>query len=112
MTPPMTGPSTPGLHVLYIPAVCVLITFQGYYSQFVFNSDPDLAPGPLTRRQTLIFNALLACLWWTYYWACVIDPGRYVFPDPSSSSTAAEADPDLRPTTPSFPQQQQQQQHP
>ncbi|KAL2130513.1 hypothetical protein VTI74DRAFT_6275 [Chaetomium olivicolor] len=107
MTSPRTGPSTPGLHLLYIPAVCALIIFQGYYSQYLFNTDPDLAPGPLTRRQTLTFNILLACVWWTYYWACTVDPGRYVFPKCSNGS---EPDPDLRPTATFLQQQQQQQQ--
>ncbi|KXX80178.1 Palmitoyltransferase PFA4 [Madurella mycetomatis] len=95
MTSVKTGPSTPGLHILYIPAVCLLIAFQGYFSQYLFNTNPNLAPGPLTRRQTLTFNVLLACLWWTYYLACTVDPGRYIFPAPSSD----KADPDLRPTS-------------
>ena len=104
MAPLKTGPSTPGLHLAYIPAVCVLIAVQGYYSQYLFNADPDLAPGPLTRRQTITFNVLLACLWWTYYRACTVDPGRYDFPAPSGGAPADAAsdpapDPDLRPTT-------------
>lgn len=101
MTSPQTGPSTRGLHLLYIPAVCALIAFQGYYSQYLFSADPDLAPGPLTRRQTLTFNALLALVWWTYYRACTADPGRYTFPRPPSSSSSShpDHDPDLRPTT-------------
>ncbi|KAL2259721.1 hypothetical protein VTK26DRAFT_6484 [Humicola hyalothermophila] len=110
MTSPKTGPSTPGLHNLYIPAVIVLILFQGYYSQYLFNTDPDLAPGPLTRRETITFNALLVCLWWTYYKACATDPGRYVFPpsttspsDPNNPSRS-DPDPDLRPTAQSRPQ--------
>lgn len=98
MTSLKTGPSTPGLHILYIPAVCLLIAFQGYFSQYLFNTNPNLAPGPLTRRQTLTFNALLACLWWTYYLACTVDPGRYIFPAPSSD----KPDPDLRPTSTSI----------
>ncbi|KAL2023619.1 hypothetical protein VTK56DRAFT_1776 [Thermocarpiscus australiensis] len=93
MTSLKTGPSTPGLHLLYIPAVCALIAFQGYYSQYLFNTNPDLAPGPLTRRQSLTFNALLLCVWWTYYRACTVDPGRYVFPAASSSSSSSSADP-------------------
>ncbi|GAB1310239.1 Palmitoyltransferase [Madurella fahalii] len=95
MTSLKTGPSTPGLHVLYIPAVCLLIAFQGYFSQYLFNTAPNLAPGHLTRRQTLTFNTLLVCVWWTYYLACTVDPGRYKFPAPSSD----KPDPDLRPTS-------------
>ncbi|KAK4157762.1 DHHC palmitoyltransferase-domain-containing protein [Chaetomidium leptoderma] len=96
-----TGPSTQGLHLLYIPAVCCLIAFQGYYSQYLFNTDPDLAPGPLPRQETITFNLLLLNVWWTYYLACTVDPGRYLFPPSSSkSSTPPEnPDPDLRPTT-------------
>ncbi|KAL2184417.1 zf-DHHC-domain-containing protein [Thermothelomyces heterothallicus CBS 203.75] len=80
MTSLRTGPATAGLHRLYIPAVCALIAFLGYYSQYLFNTDPDLAPGPLTRRETLTFNGLIACVWLTYYRACTVDPGRYRFP--------------------------------
>lgn len=99
MTSRTTGPSTPGLHRLYIPAVCLLIAFQGYFSQYLLNTSPDLAPGPLTRRETLTFNALLICLWWTYYLACTVDPGRYIFPSATPSSSSADnPDPDLRPT--------------
>ncbi|KAK4039333.1 DHHC palmitoyltransferase-domain-containing protein [Parachaetomium inaequale] len=100
MTSLKTGPSTRGLHRLYIPAVCALIAFQGYYSQYLFHTDPELAPGPLTRRETITFNTLLACLWLTYYRACTVDPGRYLFPpssstttDPTPSSTTTTTDP-------------------
>ncbi|KAL2199082.1 DHHC palmitoyltransferase-domain-containing protein [Corynascus similis CBS 632.67] len=80
MTSLKTGPATPGLHLLYIPSVCALIAFLGYFSQYLFNTDPDLAPGPLTRRETLTFNSLIVCVWLTYYRACTVDPGRYCFP--------------------------------
>ena len=100
MTTPKTGPSTPGLHLLYIPAVVALILFQGYFSQYLFNTDPNLSPGPLTRRETLTFNALLLCLWWTYYKACTTHPGRYIFPSTSSDPNSSSfPDPDLRPTS-------------
>jgi len=104
MTALKTGPATGGLHLVYIPAVCVLIAVQGYYSQYLFNTDPDLRPGPLTRRETLTFNLLLACLWCTYYRACTVDPGRYLFPsssssDPTSTNNNPNHDPDLGPTT-------------
>ncbi|KAK3310260.1 DHHC palmitoyltransferase-domain-containing protein [Chaetomium strumarium] len=93
MTSLMAGPSTPGLHLVYIPAVCLLIFFQGYYSQYLFSHDPELAPGPLTRRQTVSFNVLLAILWWTYYLACTVDPGRYLIPRrPTSSSSSTTCD--------------------
>ncbi|EGS19241.1 palmitoyltransferase pfa4-like protein [Thermochaetoides thermophila DSM 1495] len=99
MTSPITGPLAPGLHRLYIPAVCLLISFQGYYSQYLFNTEPDLAPGPLTRRETITFNTLLLCLWYTYYRACTVDPGRYIFSPSSEFSSSTGADPDLRPTS-------------
>jgi palmitoyltransferase len=103
MTSPKTGPSAPGLHLVYIPAVCALIAFQGYYSQYLFRSDPDLAPGPLTRRESLTFNILLACLWWTYYCACTVDPGRYIFPPSLTSSPPDPATADASPLNPLKP---------
>ncbi|KAK8075133.1 Palmitoyltransferase [Apiospora hydei] len=65
---------------LAVPAVCLLIAFLGYGSQVLFSRSPDLEPGPLTTTQTYTFNTLLLCLWWTYYRACTVDPGRYTFP--------------------------------
>ncbi|KAG7293220.1 hypothetical protein NEMBOFW57_003266 [Staphylotrichum longicolle] len=50
MTALKTGPSTAGLHLVYIPAVCLLIAFQGYYSQYLFNTDPTSARGPSPPR--------------------------------------------------------------
>ncbi|KAK0630004.1 DHHC palmitoyltransferase-domain-containing protein [Bombardia bombarda] len=86
-----TGPSsTPrrkgGIQSLAVPAVCLLIAFLGYFSQWLFQRSPDLAPGPLTTRETGIFNILLVCLWWTYYKACTVDPGGYSFPSTSTST--------------------------
>ncbi|KAK3393730.1 DHHC palmitoyltransferase-domain-containing protein [Podospora didyma] len=72
-----TGPTTKGLQRFAIPFVCVLIGFLGYYSQYLFYTSLDLAPGPLTTQQAAIFNILLACLWWTYYKACTVSPGCY-----------------------------------
>ncbi|KAK8104180.1 DHHC zinc finger domain-containing protein [Apiospora kogelbergensis] len=65
---------------LAVPAVCLLIAFLGYGSQILFSQSPDLEPGPLTPNQSYTFNTLLACLWYTYYKACTVDPGRYHFP--------------------------------
>ncbi|KAM7224398.1 palmitoyltransferase [Rhypophila decipiens] len=90
-----TGPSSSsssGLQRLMIPGVCLLITFLGYGSQLLFYTSPDLAPGPMTSRQAKIFNLLILCLWWTYYKAVTVDPGRYTHPFPddqnSNNSTA------------------------
>ncbi|KAK4647547.1 Palmitoyltransferase [Podospora bellae-mahoneyi] len=91
ITHPLAGPQTPGLHLLYVPSVVALIIFQGYFSQYLFNTSPDLRPGPLTFRENVTFNALLLCLWWTYYKACTVDPGRFIF---SPSSDKKEEDKD------------------
>ncbi|KAK5663557.1 hypothetical protein OQA88_3988 [Cercophora sp. LCS_1] len=90
-----TGPATAGLQVFAIPAVCILIAFLGYFSQWLFNNAPDLAPGALTQRQTVVFNTLLVCVWYTYYKACTVNPGRYPAlaydsePSPPQSASAA-----------------------
>ena len=34
----------------------------------------------------IVFNILLACLWYTYYKACSADPGRYAFPSVSPNN--------------------------
>ncbi|TPX17960.1 uncharacterized protein E0L32_011961 [Thyridium curvatum] len=84
MAPIQTGPATRGLQILAVPAVCMLIAFLGYSSQWLFHVAEDLAPGPLTPREFVAFNSLLLCLWWTYFKACTVDPGRYP-PLPSSA---------------------------
>lgn len=81
----LTGPVSDNLQSLFVPAVCFLISFLGYTSQWLFNTAESLEPGPLTRRETSIFNLLLVCLWWTYYKACTVAPGRYNFPTPKKS---------------------------
>ena len=86
-----TGPSTSGLQVLAIPGVVLLVSFLGYSSQWLFNSAADLAPGPLTTTQTVVFNALLLNLWWNYYKACTVDPGIYVLPPATSDSPDSSA---------------------
>lgn len=68
----------PFIRGLAVPSVCLLITFLGYFSQLVFHFS-TLDPGPPTRKQSIIFNFLLALLWLTYYRAITVDPGRYVF---------------------------------
>jgi len=91
-----TGPSTAGLQLLAIPVVCLLVLFLGYSSQWLFHTAEDLGPGRPSTTETVVFNLLLACLWWTYFKACTVDPGRYVFPlrpsavsKTSSGSTAS-----------------------
>ncbi|KAK7739917.1 Palmitoyltransferase [Cytospora paraplurivora] len=88
----LTGPKSSSLRSLFVPAVCLLIFFLGYTSQWLFNTAEYLEPGPLTRRETSILNILLICLWWTYYKACAVAPGKYNFPLPKKSDD--ETDPD------------------
>lgn len=67
---------------LAVPGVCLLISFLAYTSQLLFYlADDDLPPGRLSPAESYTFNALLLCLWYTYYKACTVDPGRYPFPD-------------------------------
>ncbi|KAJ4862417.1 DHHC palmitoyltransferase domain-containing protein [Trichoderma breve] len=68
----------PFAEALAVPAVCVLTAFLSYFSQFVF-SDETLDPGPLTRNESVVFNTLLLCLWFSYFRAVTIDPGRFIF---------------------------------
>ncbi|KAK0734207.1 DHHC palmitoyltransferase-domain-containing protein [Lasiosphaeria miniovina] len=95
-----TGPSTTalGLQALAVPGVCLLIGFLGYVSQLLFYTAPDLAPGPLTTPESVVFNLLLACLWWTYYKACTVEPGRYPPPNPHDPTPSAESE-KYRPTS-------------
>ncbi|KAI2769938.1 zf-DHHC-domain-containing protein [Daldinia loculata] len=76
----LVGSTVPVLQRLAVPAVCILIAFLAYTSQWLFANAPDLAPGPLTTAEIYTFNGLVLCLWYTYYKACTVDPGRYVFP--------------------------------
>lgn len=63
-----------------IPAVCLLIGFLGYFSQFILH-DEFLEPGPPSRSETILFNGLLLTLWYTYARTVMTDPGRYIFPE-------------------------------
>ncbi|KAI0837669.1 zf-DHHC-domain-containing protein [Hypoxylon sp. FL0890] len=76
----LVGSIEPMLQRLAVPVVCILIAFLAYTPQWLFANSPDLAPGPLTSTEFYTFNTLLLCLWYTYYKACTVDPGRYVFP--------------------------------
>ncbi|KAI0020121.1 zf-DHHC-domain-containing protein [Xylariomycetidae sp. FL0641] len=83
--------SAPAIERLAIPASCLLMAFLGYGSQLLFATSPELEPGALTPGESRVFNGLLLCLWWTYYKACSVDPGRYVFPKSKSSSSPPDA---------------------
>ena len=76
----LVGSSAPELQRLLVPFTCALIAFLSYASQWLFAHSPDLAPGPLTRTESVIFNVLVGCTWWCYYRAVTVDPGRYEFP--------------------------------
>ncbi|KAI6080855.1 zf-DHHC-domain-containing protein [Hypoxylon rubiginosum] len=99
----LIGSTEPALQRLAIPSVCALIAFLAYTSQWLFANAPDLAPGPLTSTETYTFNGLLLCLWYTYYKACTVDPGRYIFPssdtkkDKQKQKQAKDSDSDSDP---------------
>ncbi|KAI2469795.1 zf-DHHC-domain-containing protein [Annulohypoxylon bovei var. microspora] len=76
----LIGNVEPSLQRLAVPAVCLLIAFESYVPQWLFANAPDLSPGPLTSTEKYVFNGLLLCLWYSYYKACTVNPGRYVFP--------------------------------
>lgn len=87
----MAGVSdVPLIQKLAVPAVCLLISFLAYTSQLLFHTAGNLDPGPPTREQSVVFNGLLACLWWTYYRACSVRPGRYPKLAPADSETSDE----------------------
>jgi palmitoyltransferase len=67
----------PIFQALAIPAVCLLILFLAYSSQYLFHTAENLDPGPPSSRLTIIFNVLLGLLWITYYRACTVHPGQY-----------------------------------
>jgi len=69
----------PLIRSIAVPAVCLLIAFLGFFSQFLFYFSTTLEPGPPSRRETIIFNTLLATLYLTYFRTVLVDPGRYVF---------------------------------
>lgn len=98
----LTGPASDSFQGLFIPSVCLLIAFLGYTSQWLFNTTEYLEPGPMTKRETTVFNLLLVCVWSTYYKACTVSPGRYTFPDPNnldhhqpSSSSSSSSPPTI-----------------
>jgi palmitoyltransferase len=63
----------PAIEDLAIPAVSILIIFLAYTSQFLFY---HIEPGPLSRKEATWFNIFVLGIWWCYYWACTVDPGR------------------------------------
>lgn len=68
----MSKYDNPWIAKLAVPGVVALIAFLSYSSQLLFQT---LAPGPLTKKQYLYFNVLVACIWISYARACWTDPG-------------------------------------
>ena len=58
---------------LALPGVSLLIALLAYGSQILFQY---IEPSPLDRRQAIIFNTLVGCIWICYARACYTDPGR------------------------------------
>ncbi|RDA90026.1 hypothetical protein CP533_1954 [Ophiocordyceps camponoti-saundersi (nom. inval.)] len=59
-----------------VHAVCLLIAFLSYFSQYIFHRS-TLEPGPPSRTETVVFNVLILCLWYSYFKSVSVDPGRY-----------------------------------
>lgn len=71
----------PLIRSVAVLAVCLLIAFLGCFSQFVFHFATTLEPGPPSRKETVVFNVMLAILYFTYFRTVMVDPGRYSFSD-------------------------------
>jgi palmitoyltransferase len=71
----LTSLQTPALQNLAVPAVCLLICFLAYSSQYLFYH-LHLDPGALTTKEALWLNILVAATCWSYERACRVDPGR------------------------------------
>ncbi|CAK7562933.1 MAG: Palmitoyltransferase [Sporothrix epigloea] len=91
MTSLQTGPYRLGMHLVAIPAAISVIVFLGYSSQWLFNTATSLNPGPLSTAESVVFNTLLGCMWWSYLRACTVNPGRYVFGAHGTSDGEAAA---------------------
>ena len=71
---------------LALPAVVALISFLAYGPQVLFR---HIEPYALGKRQTVIFNVLVACLWITYAQASFTNPG-WVSPVLSQDHSTSE----------------------
>lgn len=77
----------PPLARLALPAVITLVAFLAYGSQVLFST---LEPYDSSKRQSVIFNLLVACVWVTYLRACLTDPGSVVDVDIDRDSSIKE----------------------
>jgi palmitoyltransferase len=66
----------PILQRLAIPGVSALIAFLAYTPQLFLFPSAAMGPGPLSKNQKIVFNALVACLWVCFFRAWWTDPGR------------------------------------
>jgi palmitoyltransferase len=60
-------------HQLAIPGVLGLISFLSFSSQYLFH---HIDPEPLSSKETIIFNALIAALLICYARTILTDPGH------------------------------------
>ncbi|KAL4914602.1 DHHC palmitoyltransferase-domain-containing protein [Aspergillus aurantiobrunneus] len=58
---------------LAIPAVCILIAFLAYTSQYFFLYFEE---APLKEDEVWRINILAICIWICYYRSCTVDPGH------------------------------------
>ncbi|KAL2870116.1 putative palmitoyltransferase with autoacylation activity Pfa4 [Aspergillus lucknowensis] len=58
---------------LAIPAVCTLIAFLAYTSQYFFLYFDE---APLRGEELWRINIFASCIWICYYRSCTVDPGR------------------------------------
>ncbi|KKK16030.1 hypothetical protein ARAM_004615 [Aspergillus rambellii] len=58
---------------LAIPAVCTLIAFLAYTSQYFFL---HFAEAPLRESEVWRINLFALCIWICYYRSCTVDPGH------------------------------------
>lgn len=79
----------PAIEELAIPAVCVLILFLAYTSQYLFYY---IEPGPLSKSEAIWFNVFVLCIWYCYDRACTVDPGRKGWVERYASSEDRDGD--------------------
>ncbi|KAI0391468.1 zf-DHHC-domain-containing protein [Xylariaceae sp. FL0594] len=87
----LMGSGAPAFQRFAVPAATILIIVLAYGSQWLFATSPELEPGPLTSKEKRVFNTLLFCLWWTYFRACTVDPGRYEMPTKGEGETISSS---------------------
>lgn len=81
----------PLLHRLAPPVATLFVCFLAYTSQWLFHY---IEPGPLRKGDAYLFNALVVCLFVSYYRTCNLDPGRipYAWDEKLLASSTDETD--------------------